>query len=61
MGMAGRIFGRAQGAPTYPIAAVEAQHLPSAEVIKGMDDARRVRRLRGRLLDETVCKARSFY
>ena len=49
MGMAGRIFGRAQGAPTYPIAAVEAQHLPSAEVIKGMDDARRVRRLRRKL------------
>ena len=49
LSMAGRIFGRAQGAPTYPMAAVEAQHLPSAEVLRAMDDERRVRRLRRRL------------
>jgi hypothetical protein len=47
--MAGRIFGRAHGAPTYPIAAAEAQHLPSADVLKAMDDERAVRRLRRRL------------
>jgi len=47
--MAGRVFGRAQGAPTYPIAAAEAQHLPSADVLKALDDARRVRRLRRKL------------
>jgi hypothetical protein len=47
--MAGRIFGRARGAPTYPIAAAEAQHLPSADVLKALDDARRVRRLRRKL------------
>jgi hypothetical protein len=47
--MAGRVFGRAYGAPTYPIAAAEAQHLPSADVLKAMDDARRVRRLRRKL------------
>jgi hypothetical protein len=47
--MAGRIFGRAPGASTYPIAAAEAQRLPSADVLKAMDDARRVRRLRRQL------------
>jgi len=47
--MAGRVFGRAQGAPTYPIAAAEAQHLPSADVLKAMGDERAVRRLRRKL------------
>jgi hypothetical protein len=44
-----RFFGRAQGARSWPIAASESQHLPSADVIKGMDDARAVRRLRRRV------------
>ena len=52
-----RFFGRgyppkpmpANSARAIPFTAVEAQHLPSAEVIKGMDDARRVRRLRRKL------------
>jgi hypothetical protein len=44
-----RIFGRAYGARGYPIAASEAQHLPSADVLKAMDDERAVRRLRRRL------------
>jgi hypothetical protein len=44
-----RIFGRAQGARVYPIAASESQHLPSADVLKAMDDERAVRRLRRRL------------
>jgi hypothetical protein len=47
--MSERVFGRAQGARAWPIAASEAQHLPSADVIKGMDDARRVRKLRRKL------------
>jgi hypothetical protein len=47
--MAGRILGRAQGAPTYPIAAAEAQDLPSADVLKAIDDARHVRRLRRKM------------
>jgi hypothetical protein len=47
--MAGRTFGRAQGAPTYLIAAAEARHLPSADVLKAIDDARLVRRLRRKL------------
>jgi hypothetical protein len=47
--MAGRILGRAQGAPTYPIAAAEAQDLPSADVLKAIDDARLVRRLRRKM------------
>jgi hypothetical protein len=46
--MAGRFFGRAR-AGVYPIAAVEARRVPSADVIKGMDDERAVRRLRRRL------------
>jgi hypothetical protein len=44
-----RFFGRAYGARAYPIAAVESQHLPSADVLKAMDDERAVRRLRRRL------------
>jgi hypothetical protein len=44
-----RIFGRAQGARGYPIAASESRHLPSADVLKAMDDERAVRRLRRRL------------
>jgi len=44
-----RFFGRAQGARSWPIAASESQDLPSADVIKGIDDARRVRRLRRKL------------
>jgi hypothetical protein len=47
--MAGRVFGRAFGARTYPRAAAEAQHLPSADVLKALDDERAVRRLRRRL------------
>jgi hypothetical protein len=47
--MAGQILGRAQGARAYPIAAVEALHLPSADVLKGIDDERAVRRLRRKL------------
>jgi hypothetical protein len=38
-----------QGARGYPIAIAEAQRVPSADVIKGMDDDRAVRRLRRRL------------
>jgi hypothetical protein len=44
-----RFFGRAQGARSWPIAASESQHLPSADVLKAMDDERAVRRLRRRL------------
>jgi hypothetical protein len=52
-----RFFGRGrppepmpgQSARSYPIAAVESQHLPSADVVKGMDDARAVRKLRRRM------------
>jgi hypothetical protein len=44
-----RFFGRAQGARSWPIAVSESQHLPSADVIKGMEDARSVRRLRRKL------------
>jgi hypothetical protein len=47
--MAGQIFGRAQGARPYPITAVEALYLPSADVLKGVDDERAVRRLRRKL------------
>jgi hypothetical protein len=47
--MAGRVFGPAFGARTYPRAATEAQRLPSAEVLKALDDERAVRRLRRRL------------
>jgi hypothetical protein len=55
--MAGRFFGRGsppkpmpgQNARGYPIAAIESQHLPSADVLKAMDDERAVRRLRRRL------------
>jgi hypothetical protein len=36
-------------ARSYPIAAVEAQHLPSADVLKAVDDERALRRLRRRL------------
>jgi len=39
----------AGSARSFPIAAVEAQHLPSADVLKALDDARRVRRLRRKL------------
>jgi hypothetical protein len=38
-----------QSARSYPIAAVESQHLPSADVLKAFDDERAVRRLRRRL------------
>jgi len=52
-----RFFGRGyppkpmpgHSARAYPVAAIEAQHLPSADVIKGMEDARSVRRLRRRM------------
>jgi hypothetical protein len=44
-----RFFGRAKGARSWPIAASESQYLPSADVIKGMEDERSVRRLRRRL------------
>jgi hypothetical protein len=47
--MAGRVFGRAFGARTYPRAAAEARHLPSADVLTALDDERAVRRLRRRL------------
>jgi hypothetical protein len=55
--MASRFFGRGrppepkpgQSARAYPIAAIESQHLPSADVLKAMDDERAVRRLRRRL------------
>jgi hypothetical protein len=55
--MAGRYFGRGsppepmpgQNARGYPVAAIESQHLPSADVLKAMDDERAVRRLRRRL------------
>jgi hypothetical protein len=43
------ILGRAWGARGYPLAASESQHLPSADVLKAMDDERAVRRLRRRL------------
>jgi hypothetical protein len=43
------IFGRAHGARGYPVAAAESHHLPSADVLKAMDDERAVRRLRRRL------------
>jgi hypothetical protein len=46
--MAERFFGRAL-ARAYPIAEVEARDLPSADVLKAMDDERAVRRLRRRL------------
>jgi hypothetical protein len=44
-----RFFGRAKGARSWPIAASKSQHLPSADVIKGMEDERAVRRLRRRM------------
>jgi hypothetical protein len=44
-----RFFGQAHGARGWPIAASKSQHLPSADVIKGMDDERSVRRLRRRM------------
>jgi hypothetical protein len=52
-----RYFGRGhppvpmpgQNARSFPIAAVESQHLPSADVLKAFDDERAVRRLRRRL------------
>jgi hypothetical protein len=52
-----RFFGRgyppkpmaASSARAIPFAAAEAQHLPSADVLKALDDARRVRRLRRKL------------
>jgi hypothetical protein len=47
--MAGRIFGRAFDTRAYPVAASESQHLPSADVLKAVDDERRVRRLRRKL------------
>jgi hypothetical protein len=40
--------GRAR-ARAYPIGEVEARHVPSADVLKGMDDARAVRKLRRRM------------
>jgi hypothetical protein len=40
------ISGRARA---YPIGEVEAQHVPSADVLKGMDDARHVRKLQRRM------------
>jgi hypothetical protein len=39
----------ASSARAIPFAAAEAQHLPSADVLKALDDARRVRRLRRKL------------
>jgi hypothetical protein len=49
-----RFFGRGRppepkSARPYPIAASEARHLPSADVLKAMDDERSVRRLRRRM------------
>lgn len=52
-----RYFGRgyppkpmaANSARSIPVAAAEAQHLPSADVLKAMDDERAVRRLRRKL------------
>jgi hypothetical protein len=52
-----RFFGRGyppkptpgHSARAYPVAAIEAQHLPSADVLKAVDDERRVRRLRRKL------------
>jgi hypothetical protein len=38
-----------QSARAYPVAAIEAQHLPSADVLKAVEDERRVRRLRRKL------------
>jgi hypothetical protein len=38
-----------QSARGYPIAAIESQRLPSADVLKAVDDERTVRRLRRRL------------
>ncbi|HKA93910.1 MAG TPA: hypothetical protein VKE97_08905 [Acidimicrobiia bacterium] len=46
--MAGRFFGEAW-ARVYPIREVEARHVPSADVLKGMDDDRAVRKLRRRM------------
>jgi hypothetical protein len=38
-----------QNARSFPIAAVESQHLPSADVLKAFDDERAVRKLRRRM------------
>lgn len=45
----GREFSGRARARAYPIAEVEARHVPSADVIKGMDDERAVRKLRRRI------------
>jgi hypothetical protein len=46
--MAGRISGRAW-VRAYPGAEVEARHVPSADVLKAMDDERVVRKLQRKL------------